>query len=337
MSDSRPIVALLVQPSILGPVVSVEAVARLEEFAEVRRPEPNVSRLDASTAGDLLAGAQGCILSWGSPRLEEPLLQKAPGLKMAAYAAGSVKGVVSPELFDRGVLVTSAAPAIASEVALYALGAILCGLKGVFPASRTSQEGGWKGPGTDATGSTVGIIGAGHVGRRVISLLKGLPNGIKVLLYDPRVDEESAESMGVTRVELEDLLASSDAVSVHAPSLPSTRHLLNASNLPLLRDGATLVNSARGSLIDPEALAAEMERRPGLQAIIDVTDPEEPPGPNHPYRRLPNVVLTPHLAGTVGPGKTALGDLAVEELHRHLIQGEPPLYPVTREMLEYVA
>ncbi|HET6383813.1 MAG TPA: hydroxyacid dehydrogenase [Armatimonadota bacterium] len=337
MADiNSPTIAMVMRPGLFGPVVSDEAIARLKEFASVRTPQPD--RPLAEQAPELLQDADGCVMCWGSPRLTADLLEHAPGLKILAYAAGSVRGVVSPELFDRGIIVTSAAAAIATEVAACALGLILCGLKGIFPTGRVTRAGGWRGEASgDVTGRTVGIIGAGHVGRRVIALLRGLPNDLKILLADPYVSAEGAAGMGVERASLEELLQRSDVVSIHVPSLPGTRHMLNASNLGLLKDGATLVNTARGSLIDPEALAAELARRPTLQALIDVTDPAEPPPADHPYRTLPNVNLTPHLAGPVRGAQARMGDLAVEELRRCFVERLAPLHPVTREMMEFVA
>lgn len=335
--NDRPKVAVVLSPSLIGRLVSQDAVTRLRSFAEVLLPDPS-TRL-ADQAPELLADAEGCLMGWGSPCLEGNLLEGAPRLQILAYAAGSVRPVVSQELFDRGVVVTSAAAANADEVAAYALGAILLACKGVFPASRVTRAGGWSADSAanDVTGRTVGIIGAGHVGRCVLRLLQGIPNGMNVLLYDPFVTTEAAAAMGASKAELTELLSRSDVVSLHAPSIPATDHMLNGSNLPLLGDRAVLINTARGTLIDPVALAAELERRPTLQAVLDVTDPDEPPPAGHPFRTLPNVMLTPHIAGAVAGAQKRMGDLAVDELYRHFVSHEPPLHPVTAKMLDYIA
>ena len=335
----RPEIAVVLPRRLIEPVLSEEALSKLQGFAEVRLPALDESVSLNDQAPGLMAGVDGCLMGWGSPRLDGSLLDVAPGLRILAYAAGSVRGVVSPELYDRGIVVTSAAAANADEVAAYALGAILCAAKGVFPASRAVRTGEWGhfSPLRDLSGCTVGIIGAGHIGRRVLSLLSALPNSPRILLHDPLVSAAEAECLGATLVDLDQLLGEADIVSLHAPSVPGTRHMLNAKNLPRLRDHATLINTARGSLVDPDALAAELRRRPTLQAILDVTDPTEPPPPGHPFRKLENVVLTPHLAGVVGPGRARMGDLAVEELYRYFVTREPALYPVTRAMLDFVA
>jgi len=153
------------------------------------------------------------------------------------------------------------------------------------------------------------------------------------LLYDPYVSGEEARRLGATKVELDELLRRADIVSVHAPSLPETRHMLNARTLALMKDEAILINTARGALIDEVALVAELSKG-RFFAFLDVTDPE-PPAPDHPFRRLENVVLTPHLAGIVEDA-TWLGEMEVEELRR-FFSGEPPLHRVTREMLARIA
>ena len=135
-------------------------------------------------------------------------------------------------------------------------------------------------------------------------------------------------------VELDALLAASDVVSLHAPSLPSTRHMLDARRLALLRDGATLINTARGALIDQDALVAELVSG-RIDAVIDVTEPEVLP-PDSPLYDLPNVVLTPHIAGALGVEVRRLGDSALDELERYA-RGEPFAHPVTRADLDGIA
>jgi phosphoglycerate dehydrogenase-like enzyme len=170
------------------------------------------------------------------------------------------------------------------------------------------------------------------VGRRVLQLLAHFD--VQVLLYDPYVTAEEARSLGAEKVELDELFARSDIVSVHAPALPETRHLVNAARLALMKDGAVLINTARGALVDEAALVEELRRR-RLWACLDVTDPEPPP-PGSPLLSCPNLTLTPHLAGSIGRARARLGALAAEELRR-FFAGEPPLYQVTQEMLSRMA
>ena len=155
-------------------------------------------------------------------------------------------------------------------------------------------------------GITVGIIGAGEVGRRVLALLSHFQ--VRLLLADPFVSADQAAALGAEKRELEALFAESDVVSVHAPNNDQTRHMVNAERLALLRDGAILINTSRGPLVDQEALVAELHRR-RIWAFIDVTDPEPPP-PEFAAVRLPApdpVAARGRVDRGLGPLPVALG------------------------------
>jgi phosphoglycerate dehydrogenase-like enzyme len=179
---------------------------------------------------------------------------------------------------------------------------------------------------------TVGIVGASHIGRRVIGLLA--PFDVAVLLYDPHVQPDDEICRRAPLVGLEELLAGSDVVSLHAPSLPSTRHMIGDRQLRAMRDGATFINTARGALVDEAALIAELATG-RISAVIDVTDPEIPP-PDSPLFTLPNVFLTPHIAGAIGTERSRLGDLAVDEIER-FIAGRPLQHQVQPSLLRQLA
>jgi phosphoglycerate dehydrogenase-like enzyme len=155
-----------------------------------------------------------------------------------------------------------------------------------------------------------------------------------VLLTDPFVGAGDPICEHVRLVELDELLRTSDVVSIHAPSLPSTRNMIGARELGLMRDGATLINTARGSLVDEAALIAELQTS-RIQAVIDVTDPEIP-SKSSPLYDLPNVFLTPHVAGAAGTERLRLGLMAVEEIER-FIAGEPLRYAIEPALLERIA
>jgi phosphoglycerate dehydrogenase-like enzyme len=178
----------------------------------------------------------------------------------------------------------------------------------------------------------IGLIGGSHVGRAVVERLR--PFRLEVVLADPYLDDPAATELGVRLVDLDELLATSDVVSIHAPALPETRHLLGAAELARMPDGATLINTARGSLVDHDALAAEL-RAGRLHAVLDVTEPEPLPG-DHELLRLPNAFVTPHLAGSQGTELNRMAELVLEEIRR-FAAGEPPLHPVTGADLGRIA
>lgn len=267
----------------------------------------------------LLARTEVLFTHWGSPLLDEDALCRLPALKAVVHAAGSVKHHITPAVWERGITVSSAAEANARPVAEFTLAAILFANKRVLDSARryrrerTACELLPYFAGYGNYRRTVGIVGASRIGRRVIELLR--PFDLDVLLYDPYVDAEEAAALGVCPLPLDELVSRSDVVSIHAPQLPETRHMFDARLLGRLADGATLVNTARGSLVDTDALVAEL-RTGRIHAVIDVTDPEEPPA-GSPLFTLPNVLLTPHIAGSLGNELTRMAHWAIDEVERY--------------------
>lgn len=310
------------------------AVAMAPGLVDAAFGEHHRARLAA--IGDVVEGDAEVLLGhWGCPRLDADALDGLPSLGLFAYAAGTVKDLVTPAVWQRGVVVTSAAAANAIPVAEFTLAAILFANKGVFASRERLRE-----PTVRIrrprplgnVGKQVGLVGASLVGRRVIELLR--PFELHVVVSDPFLDDESAARLGVRRVELDELMSTSDVVSIHAPDLPSTRHLIGPAQLAAVADGTTLINTARGALIDTEALVDAL-RDGRFSAILDVTDPEPLPE-GHPLLSFPNAFITPHVAGALGSELGRLADLAITEIER-FAAGEPPLHPVRQSDLERIA
>lgn len=283
-------------------------------------------------AAAALADAEVIITGWGAPRLDPPVLATAGKLRAVLHAAGSVQWV-DQVVHERGVAVVSAQSANAVPVAEYTLGMILLagkdlfGLRERFRAERGFVIGEDHGQ-TGNFGRTIGLIGASRIGRKVIELLR--PFDFEVLLSDPHVDEDEAARLRVRLVDLDALMAEADIVSVHAPDLPETRRLVDAERLAAMKDGAVLVNTARGSLVDTDALAAELSNG-RISAVIDVTDPEPLPS-DSPLFDLPNLFMTPHVAGSQGNELARMGLYIVEEAER-LAAGEPLRHAVDPGLL----
>lgn len=328
MTRSKPHVSVVVRPSLLDAIMLEPERERLAELADAKYQRSE--KPDDAELAELVADADAFVYSWGSPKLDEKLLAMALRLKMVAYAAGTVKPYVTDAFWARGAIITSASPTIAIDVAQLALAWILCSLKRAWHHSLLIRAKGWgyHVPATDIEGTTVGLVGASHVGREVIRLL--LPFDIRVLLYDPYLTEAGAQELGAEKTDLDALMAQSDVVSLHAPSIPATRHMIGAEQLSRMKDHATLINTARGSLIDEAALIAELKTG-RIWACLDVTDPEPPP-PDSELYRLDHLIMTPHIAGCVGQMRSRLGATAVEELRR-FFAGEPQLCRITPDML----
>lgn len=316
----------------------------LRSFADIEDIETLPEKMTEEYMAKAVKGADGCITCWGTPKVTEAVLSQAPGLKILAHGAGTPKAVVTDGIWERNVKVFTAAPIIAIDVAETALGLIICSIKRIFKFNRMTHAGLWKksNPEVDREEDkmlrlyrylNIGIIGASHVGRNLIRFLK--PFGADLLLYDPFVNEEQAEALGVKKVSLEELMSTSDVVTIHAPNLPSTNHMINRENLSLMKDGAVLINTARGAIVDEPALLEELKKG-RIFACLDVTDPE-PPSKENELRGLENVVLTPHISGghTIN-GRYELGHYLVQELYSFFTKGVLQ-YEVKKEMMEFMA
>ncbi|MFF3317166.1 hydroxyacid dehydrogenase [Streptomyces sp. NPDC003035] len=329
-TDNRPALLLSMGRGIAERLLTDAHRARL---AALTRTDPALVAHDLTAptprVAAALAEAEILLTCWGAPPLTTDVLDRAPRLRAVVHAAGSVKHHVTAACWQRGLTVTSAAAANALPVAEYTLAAILFAGKQVLHAAlrygETRADGAWTAD-SETSGNyrrTVGLVGASRIGRRVIELLR--PFDFQVLLYDPYVTAPEARALGVEPVGLDELCSRSTIVSVHAPQLPSTHRMIGARQLALMPDGATLVNTARGSLIDEAALLPHVTSC-RLHAVLDVTDPELPP-PDSPLWTLPNVLLTPHVAGSLGNELHRMADHALEEVARYG-RGEPFADPV---------
>ncbi len=325
-------------PGLEDRALRPEHRATLAELGEVLDPVA-LNSMSEKRADEVLARADVLLAHWGCVPVDAALLARAPHLRMVAYAAGTVKDSIAPEVFERGILVTSGAAANAVPVAEFTLAAILFSGKDVFGARERLRSNAdpdvvlpTRRRPVGNLAKRIGLIGASHVGRSVIELLR--PFRLEVLLADPYVDGPIAAELGVRMVGLPELLETSDVVSVHAPALPETRHLIGVDELRRMTDGSTLINTARGSLLDHDALVREL-RTGRLHAVLDVTDPEPLP-PDHELLRLPNAFVTPHLAGSQGTELTRMAELVLEEIRR-FGAGRPPLHPVTAGDLGRIA
>jgi phosphoglycerate dehydrogenase-like enzyme len=319
--------------------VVLTPAARAELDAIVELVAPAAVDLDALDA-EVLAEIEILVGGWGCNLLDVDLLARMPKLRLLAYAAGSVKSTVTPATWKQGVAVSSAAAANAVPVAEFTFAAIVMIAKDVFRLrDRLREVRGQEpvlgaGPAGDVgtRGLRVGIVAASTIGRLVIERLASLE--VDLAVSDPYLDDDDADALGVERMDIDDLFAWADVISIHAPELPETRHLVDAGRLARLHDGAWLVNTARGSLVDTDALTKECVSG-RLCALIDTPEPEPLPG-DSPLYDLPNVVLTPHIAGSLGTEIPRMGDLAVAEVRRFL-SGEPLRHEVRADDLERIA
>ena len=284
-----------------------------------------------------LRDVEAVFSTWGFPNMTSEQIDALPNWKILFYGAGSVKAFAQP-LLERGIRVVSAAHANGVFVAEYTMAQILLAQKGYFRTVR-GIDGAQKRqinaqiPPFGNYDSRVGLIGAGHIGRMVIDLLSR--HRAKVMVYDPFLSAEDARALGVTSASLEELFAECEVVSNHAPNIPETVGMLTYDHFSRLQKGATFINTGRGATVNEPDMIRFLSERRDVCALLDVTWPE-PPAAGSPFYTLPNVFLTPHIAGSIGREVRLMGELCREEFARYQ-KGEPLRYEVTLDQLPRLA
>jgi phosphoglycerate dehydrogenase-like enzyme len=338
---SRPVLMLSMLPHLPPGLLHASDWARLDQAVHLptRQAFPDLLAPEAAT---LLEQAEIILGCWGTPLINAAVLARAPRLRMVAYAAASVRKFVTDALWARNIVVTSAVSEMAVPVAEFTLSVILLCGKDMFrfrDQHRSSRgvlgTDVWVSCGDARIGNhrkRIGIVGASHIGRLVIGHLRHFD--VELQVYDPFLTEADASALGVQRSTLNDLMAWADIVSLHAPALPATRHMIGPEQLAAMRDGAWLINTARGWLVDHAALERELVSG-RISAFIDTPLPDPLP-PESPLYDLPNVVLTPHMAGAQGNELWRMSGLCVTEVER-FVAGLPPLHPVTQADMARIA
>ena len=277
--------------------------------------------------------------TWGMPQFTEEEIRTAlPSLKCVFYGAGTVQNFARPFLHE-GVKVFSAWAANAVPVAEMTVAQIILANKGYYLTSRLYRsEGNAAAKKAFALcrgnyGETVGIIGAGMIGRLVIEMLRQYR--LKVLVFDPFLPDERAKELGVEKCDLPELFERAFVVSNHLANNAQTQKMLKYDHFRRMRENGVFINTGRGAQVEEEDLVRILRERPDLTALLDVTYPE-PPVEGHPFYTLPNCLLTPHIAGSAGDEVARMGLYMVEEFSAHL-QGAPTRYEVSEAMLATMA
>ncbi len=338
---SGPNVLVTVQRPLYEELTTEASRAKLHRLAGKLVFNESGDPWSQSEVIDRIEGADAVINGWGSCTFDEKVLDAAPNLKIICYSAGSIRSMAPPVVFERGIRLTHAAQVIAEAVAEFTLATVLALLRRGPDYAAAMRKGGWTKyggaaararPSRELYGKRYGIVGASMVGRSLLPLLR--PFHVEALVYDPYLTEEAADELGVRKVDLPELMSTSDVISLHAPILPETREMIDGPLLRAIKDDAVFVNNARAWLVDYTALLEELKKE-RFDAALDVFN-EEPLPDDSPFRRLERTALTPHLAGNSDEARSRLIGSAVDELERYLL-GKPLLYEVTRERLATMA
>lgn len=310
----------------------------IEKLVDIYAPQQ--TRESISRNLPLLHDADVIFSGWGGAVMDGSFLTAAPHLKAVFYGAGSIKGIVTDDFWERNILITSSYAANAVPVSEYALSQILFTLKSGWQFAQTIKEHGSFPQNKElhsgvigAFDSTVGIISLGVIGRRLCELLR--PFDLKIIAYDPYVSKEDAAELNVELCSLEEIFIRADVVSLHAPWLKETEGMITGKHFASMKRKASFINTSRGAIVRENEMIEVLQTRTDLQVVLDVTYPE-PPKPGSPLYTLPNVVLTPHIAGAVNNECARMGIYVVDELKR-FINGEPQQWGISRERAAIMA
>ncbi len=295
-------------------------VERLQAFGEVER-NPLDRSFTAEELCEKIRDAEILLTHWGTPKIDETVLAHAPKLRLVAHAAGSVAGIAGEALFRRDIPVISANPVMARYVAESVLGYMIAGTHRFIQTDGIVRAGGWdklENQQSSLLGAQIGLIGLGAVGRALLDLLA--PFRCNVSVYDPYLSKDALKMWEfASRTDFETAMHN-PIVSVHASKTPETYHMIDRKALALLPCGAVLINSARGSLIDTEALISVLKEKK-IYAVLDVYEAEGASRiGNELLTMTDNTLLQPHAAAiTAGPQMT---EAVIEDIGR-FVRGEP--------------
>jgi len=329
-------ILVLPMPSLRERLFSPEVEKRLQSLGDLTL-NPEERNYSVQELAEMIPGFEAVVASWGSPQFTPGVVGQTHRLRVISHAAGSPQGLITPAVFERGIAVCTSQPAMAISVAAMTVAMMEIMLRNVVNWAVNIRENQWfrpqgVAPARELNGKRVGIIGASLIGREVIRYLE--PWDIELWITDPYISDEDAEKLSAKKVSLDELMAECDVISLHAPSNQATRGMITRKHLESIKEGAVFINTARGAIIDHEALLDEL-RTGRFSAALDVTDPEPLPQ-GHEMYSLPNVVFTPHISGGTPEMVRRQGEQAVDNLEL-FFAGRTPNRLVTAEMMEWIA
>ncbi|HHV55079.1 MAG TPA: hydroxyacid dehydrogenase [Firmicutes bacterium] len=332
----QPEVVLLIPHRQFRQIVDRETEAALRAAANVR-DLGGQGEVEAAALTEALATADAVITSWGSPFLSRELLEQAPRLRFIGHAAGSIKPYVDVWALQKGITVINAARVMARGVAEMTLLFALASLRSLVAYQRENKPAHrWQAdqPVEGLFFQRVGLVGLGQVGRAVLELFA--PFRCRFQVYDPYLSAEEAARLGVEKTgDLQELFATSRIVSLHAAVTRETAGMIRREHFACMQPGAVFINTARGRLVDYAALV-EAAVNGRIRICLDVTDPLEPLPADSPLWDLPNVMITPHIAGPTPDRRVDMGQDVIARLLRFW-RGEPIEGVITLEQYERMA
>lgn len=263
-------------------------------------------------------GKYNALVVRSGTKVTREVIEAGKNLEIIARAGVGVDNIDVGAATEKGIMVVNAPESTSITVAEHTMGLMLTLARKIVLADKSVRRGEWnrsKFMGIELKDKVLGIIGLGRIGSQVS--LRARAFGMKILAYDPYIDEESAESVGATLVELDELLKKSDIVTIHVPLTKETKHLISRRELKMMKNSAYIINCARGGIIDEEALIEALENNEIAGAALDVFE-EEPPS-DSPLLEFDNVVLTPHIGASTVEAQRDAAIIVANEIKEYLM------------------
>ncbi|TCZ74681.1 hydroxyacid dehydrogenase [Paenibacillus albiflavus] len=314
MSKLRILVAIP-KGNIFSTFFSDDLIRQLEEVGEVCWNEQD-THYTSEQYGEKLKDMDVVITGWGVPVLDEDVLQNANKLRLVAHTGGSVKPYISDAVYEKGIRVVSGNEVFAESVAESVIAYALASLRDIPRYSSELKQGKWP-TGFYNEGlldKTIGIVGYGMISKFVVQMLKVFHAKIKV--YSGHISQEELDKHGMEKASLEDIFSTCDIVSIHSAMTPANYHLITEDLLNRMREGALLINTARGAIIDEEALCRVLASR-NIRAVLDVYKVEPLPA-GHPLMDLDNALLMPHMGGPTIDRRLIVTQSLIDNIHRFI-------------------
>ncbi len=316
-------------------VYTPEVLKKLGEYGEL---SPRINKNNIEEYRDFLKGCEIAFSTWGMPQFtKEEIAEYMPDLKAVFYSAGTVQYFARPFL-ESGIKVYSAFAANAVPVAEYTVAQISLAAKGFFQAAKyyrilPLRSLAFAQSSTGCFGCKVGLIGLGAIGRMVAERLKDFD--VEVYACDPFIPEETAKELGVTLVDMETIFSECDIISNHLANKPELENIFNYKLFKRMKKHSTFINTGRGAQVAEYSLALSLLLHPSRTFVADVLKKEFFPYIN-PLFWVPNAILTPHIAGSIGNEPQRMAYYMMEEMEIFL-SSSPTRYEVTLEALERMA
>lgn len=303
---------------------------------EVEKKGPEIEEVDALIKAE---GKDAELLAGLFLPISSKVFDAMPNLKIAGVSRAGLENVNVKEATKRGILVFNIEGRNAEAVSDFAVGLMLSECRNIARAHFAIKNGQWRKEFSNSSwvpelkGKNVGIVGFGYIGRLVAQKLSGF--GVNILVYDPFVKPEDVSAAGATLVEKDKLFSDSDFISLHARMSESTKNMVGAKELGLMKSTAYLINTGRAGLVDEQALLRVLREKKIAGAGLDVFL-DEPLKPDSEFLTLDNVTLSTHIAGTTKEALTRSPEILLEDISK-LLQGEKPRFVINKEVLEQPA